>query len=80
MSVKIEKGHNRFLRLRNINNSGNEFLDLEILITYSDVKNIEELVKWHNLHNDRTYMVDFSYLLNMKHRKITSVDHLVIMG
>ena len=40
LSGIIESGHNRFLQLRNINNKGNEFLDLEILVSSADAKEI----------------------------------------
>ena len=53
---------------------------MEILVSSADCNEIQELNKWHFLHQDRSHHVDFSYLLNMTHREFTTIDKMVIMG
>ena len=55
-------------------------MDLEILVSYDDEKEISQLSKWHLKYQDRAHLVDFSYLFSVKHRKLTAADMLIITG
>ena len=80
LTTYVELSHNRFLQLRNILVSENQFMDIEILVSYDDIEEISQLNKWHLKHLTKSHMVDFSYLFHVKHRNLTADDLNIIMG